>query len=124
MKNKLLPILIILIIITAVISCTLLVNVKPQTVDTIKLNELKKQVEDNEEDYNKIDSLGFNIVVISSSGRVLYSNSAANANSYDEWINYAYRQSAVIMDYSDGKILVFKKVKNTANTLITVIIAF
>lgn len=106
MKNKLLPVLITFIIIIAVASCVVLSIRKNAGTDTIRLYRLKAEIENNKNDFSKVDNLGFNIIVIDMNGEVKYPNTETGIKSYEEWLNYAYQNDCVIIDYSEGKILV------------------
>lgn len=124
MKNKLLPVLIVFIIIATVISCVVLSTRKKTDVDTIALNRLKGEIERNMDDYSKIDNLGFDIIVIDKAGKVKYPDYETTEKSYKEWIDYSYENDCLLIDYFDGKIIVFKSVDNTINIIILVISLF
>lgn len=108
MKNKLLPVTMVLIICAAVIACVVLSLQNPPPNDTVKLNELKASVESNIQDYSKIDCGGYDITVIDFDGAVKFSTGETTSKSYDEWLNYAYRNDCVLLEFSEGRILVFK----------------
>lgn len=105
MKNRLLPIIIILIFLTALSSCLFFGLKKPEKISAVKLNELIIAVENNSLDYSKIET-DLKAIVIDSSGNVLYPANFGDKKSYAEWENFALRNDYIIMDFSGGKILV------------------
>jgi len=118
MKNRFLPILIACIVLTAVVSCAVLATQKNKKTDTVRLNELLAEVEKNAGDYSGIDSLGYNIVIIDFSGAVLYADTDPPQKSYEEWLNHAYKNSYVILDFSQGKILVAPNENSVIDTAV------
>ncbi|MCL1901144.1 MAG: HAMP domain-containing histidine kinase [Firmicutes bacterium] len=125
MKNKLLPAIIICIIAVSITIAVILGTIKPPSISTVELNEIKTEVEKNKLDYSKINDSGFNIIVINTSGTLKYpSASHIDATNYDEWLNYAYQNDCIILDFSEGKIFVFKPQDNSRTVMVIVPLLF
>jgi len=123
MKNRILPIIIICIVVISIIAAVLLSVIEPQSISTVSLNEIKTEVEKNKSDYSKIDNLGYNFFVIENGGELKYSSSVTEEKNYEEWLNFAYQNDCIVLDYSDGKICIFRPQDNLKTIEIIILLS-
>jgi len=122
MKNKLLPIITICILAVCIVVSAVVGTLEPSGIDTVMLNDLKIEVENKIGNETNINDLGQNIIVIDNSGTVKFSSRPATQRTYDEWLNFAYQNDLIILDYSHGKIFIFRQ-QRSVNIIVSVLIA-
>jgi len=124
MRNKLLPIIAAVIFLAAGLTYFFLMRQKTESIDTVKLNDLKNEIEKSV-DYSDINS-DYKVTIIDFFGNVLYSNCGMldEKKSYAEWLNSAYKNGDIILDFDDGKIFVFKGKSNLTDFVTLTVLLF
>lgn len=120
MKNKLLPAVIVCIIAVSIAAAVILGTLEPSKISTVELNEIKTEVEKNKLNYSQIDDLGFIVIIIDASGALKYPSFLTDDKNYDEWLNFAYKNDYIVLDFSEGKIFV-QRPQETLKTIMVII---
>lgn len=115
MKKRIGILLFILTFIIEIVLCTILFNsIKSVKIDTVKVNECKKSIEDNYNDINKYNT-SLEYTVIDNEDNIVYKTSKSKTNSINESImNNDIMVDIVIDNKNVGKLLI----NNNTNQLI------
>ena len=94
----------------------------------MKLNEIKNRIGQSAAEGEKpeLSGIALTVTVIDFDGTVLYSNSrqAKEMQGFDAWLNHAYKNGCVIMDFSQGKILVERPKSHAAGVAMWAVAVF
>lgn len=115
MKKRIGILLFILTFIIEIVLCTILFNsIKSVKIDTVKVNECKKSIEDNYNDINKYNT-SLEYTVIDNEDNIVYKTSKSKTNSINESIMNNDIMVDIIVDNKNvGKLLI----NNNTNQLI------
>ncbi len=126
MKNKKsIIIIIIVLVLVTIINIILVRNYSIMKNDMIAINEIKSSVEKNSSNYSnntKVNKYEYTIIISDDSNDAIfpvYSTFDTKLKSNEQRINDAYTNNETIVDFSNGKIIIYTNMyfKNTINRL-------